>query len=309
MGILGVAFAEEAAEAVATAVPTAAPVAEGAAEQLAETGAVFTNIGNTVANFVTTTGIKIIIALVILLVTFKIINSLGKKLTARVEKNGKTDKTLSKTLSYIVVVGLKVLVVVCLIGYLGIETSGISALIASLGVGVGLAVNGTLANFAGGALLLITRPFKIGDYISAQGNEGTVEDIRICNTKVITVDNKVVYLPNSALSSGTIINYSEKDLRRVDLDFSVGGNDPDTVRKTLLDVCAQEQLVVKDPEPFARMTDYGAGHGVKVTLRAWCKCSDYWDTYFALLDDAQKAFDAAGIVVPFDQLDVHIKNS
>ena len=306
---MGIAFAEEAAEAVATAVPTAAPVAEGAAEQLAETGAAINDVWNTIANFATTTGIKIVIALIILLITFKIINAIGKKLKAKVEKSEKMDKTLSKTLCYVVVVGLKVLVVVCLIGYLGIETSGISALIASLGVGVGLAVNGTLANFAGGALLLLTRPFKIGDYISAQGNEGIVEDIKICNTKIITLDNKVVYLPNSALSSGTIVNYSEKDLRRVDLDFSVGGNDPDKVCKTLLDVCAKEKLVLKDPAPFARMTDYGAGHGVKVTLRAWCKSAEYWDTYFAVLDDAQKAFDAAGIVVPFDQLDVHIKNN
>ncbi len=306
---MGIAFAEEAAEAVATAVPTAAPVAEGAAEQLAETGAAFSDVWNTIANFATTTGIKIIIAILILLITFKIINALGKKLAKKVEANEKLDKTLSKTLCYIVVTGLKVLVVVCLIGYLGIETSGISALIASLGVGVGLAVNGTLANFAGGALLLITRPFKIGDYISAQGCEGIVDDIRICNTKVLTLDNKVIYLPNSALSSGTIVNYSEQELRRVDLDFSVGGNDPDKVRKTLLDVCANEKLVLSDPAPFVRMTDYGAGRGVKVTLRAWCKGAEYWDTYFAILDDAQKAFVAAGIVVPFDQLDVHIKNN
>ncbi|MCQ2457509.1 MAG: mechanosensitive ion channel family protein [Clostridia bacterium] len=306
---MGIAFAEEVAEAVATPVPTAAPVAAGAAEQLVETGAAAQDVWNTIANFATTTGIKIVIAIIILLITFKIINAIGKKLKAKVEKNEKLDKTLSKTLCYIVVVGLKVLVVVCLIGYLGIETSGISALIASLGVGVGLAVNGTLANFAGGALLLITRPFKIGDYISAQGSEGVVEDIRICNTKVITIDNKVVYLPNSALSSGTIVNYSEKDLRRVDLDFSVGGNDPDKVSATLLDACAKEKLVLKDPAPFARMTDYGAGRGVKVTLRAWCNSAEYWDAYFAILNDAQKAFDAAGIVVPFDQLDVHIKNN
>ncbi len=292
---MGIAYAEE--------------IVEGATAQIAETKAAASSVWESIANFATTTGIKIVIALVILLVTFKIINVLGKKLKAKVEASEKMDKTLSKTLCYAVVVGLKILVVVCLIGYLGIETSGISALIASLGVGVGLAVNGTLANFAGGALLLITRPFKIGDYISAQGNEGFVEDIKICNTKILTIDNKVVYLPNSALSSGTIVNYSEKELRRVDYDFSVGGNDPDKVCATLLDVCAKEELVLNDPAPFARMTDYGAGRGVKVTLRAWCKSENYWDTYFALMNDAQKAFDAAGIVVPFDQLDVHIKNN
>lgn len=306
---MGISFAEEVAEAVATAVPTPAPITEGAAGQLAETTAAARDVWNTVANFATTTGLKIVIAIVILLVTFKIINAIGKKLQKKVENNTKLDKTLSKTLCYTVVVGLKVLVVVCLIGYLGIETSGISALIASLGVGVGLAVNGTLANFAGGALLLITRPFKIGDYISAQGSEGVVDDIRICNTKIRTLDNKMIYLPNSALSSGTIVNFSEEKQRRVDLDFSVGGNDPAKVIALLLDLCAGTASVLKDPAPFARMTDYGAGRGVKVTLRAWCAGADYWDTYFALLDGARKAFDAAGIVIPFDQLDVHIRNN
>lgn len=306
---MGITLAEEAAAAMATTVPIPAPITEGAVEQLTETGAAAKDVWNTIANFATTTGIKIIIAIVILLVTFKIISVLGRKLKNKVESSEKLDKTLSKSICYIAVVCLKALVIVCLIGYLGIETSGITALITSLGIGVSLAVNGTLANFAGGALLLITRPFKIGDYISAQGHEGTVEDIRICNTKIATVDNKVIYLPNSAFSSGVIVNCSEKELRRVDLDFSVGGNDPAKVSSILLDTCAAEKTVLQNPAPFARMTDYGAGRGVKVTLRAWCKSADYWDTYFAILDHTRKAFETAGIVIPFDQLDVHIKNS
>lgn len=264
---------------------------------------------STIINWATGTGVKILIALIILLVSFRIINVLGRKITKKLESSDKLDKTLTKTISYIVRIALKVLVVVCLIGYLGIETSGISAVIASLGVGVGLAVNGTLSNLAGGAMILITRPFKIGDYISAQGVEGTVDDIRICNTIIHTVDNKVIYLPNSGLSTGTIVNYSEQDNRRVDLDFSVAGNDPVKVREILLDVCRKEALVLDDPAPFARMTDYGAGNGLKITLRAWCKTAEYWDTYFALLDDVQKAFDAEGIVIPFNQLDVHMKNN
>ena len=264
---------------------------------------------NTIINWVVGTGLKILIALVILYVAFRIIGKLGKKITKKLEANSKLDKTLTRTLSYIAIIGLKVLVVICLIGYLGIETSGISALIASLGVGVGLAVNGTLSNFAGGAMLLITRPFKIGDYISAQGCEGTVSDIRICNTKILTVDNKTVYLPNSGLSTGTIINYSEQENRRVDLNFSVAGNDPVKVRSILQNVCSQEKLVLNDPAPFVRMTDYGAGNGLIVTARAWCRTADYWDAYFALLDDAQKAFEADGIVIPFNQLDVHMKNN
>lgn len=260
-----------------------------------------------VTEWASTTGIKVIISLVILLISFKLINKVCKKLEKTLEAQEKLDTTLTRTLSYLAAIALKGLVVICLIGYLGIETSGISAVIASLGVCAGLAVNGTLSNLAGGVMLLLTRPFSVGDYISAQGCEGVVEAIYICNTKIITVDNKVIYLPNSALSTGVISNFSEKALRRVDLVFSVAGNDPKMVRETLLDMCAKEELVLKDPAPFARITDYGAGNGMKMTLRAWCNSADYWDTYFNLLDAAEAAFAEKNIVVPFNQLDVHMK--
>lgn len=264
---------------------------------------------DTVFPWLTTTGIKLLVSVLVMLVSFRLITSISRKLIKKLTESKKIDRTLAKTLANAAAIGLKVLVVVSLVGYLGIETSGISAVIASLGVCVGLAVNGTLSNLAGGAMILITRPFNVGDYISAQGNEGTVEDILICSTKILTVDNKVVYLPNSALSTGTIVNYSEKPERRVDLVFSVAGNDPAKVRAILLDVCANEELVLKDPAPFARITDFGAGNGLKITLRAWCMSASYWDTYFALLDSIQKRFDEEKIVVPFNQLDVHMKNN
>ena len=264
------------------------------------------NTISTVAQWAATTGVKIIIALVILLVSFKVINVLSVKLDKKLTGAKKLDETLAKTLLFMAKIGLKVVVVICLIGYLGIDTSGLAALVASLGVCVGLAVNGTLSNLAGGAMLLITRPFSIGDYIVAQGNEGVVEAIHIVSTKIVTLDNKVVYLPNGALSSGTIVNYSEKDLRRVDLEFSVGGNDPRKVESILLDVCKADTKVLSDPAPFARVSDYGAGNGVRVTLRAWCKTADYWDTYFDLLKAANEAFDAQGIVIPFNRMDVKV---
>lgn len=263
---------------------------------------------DTVIDWATTSGIRLVIAIVILIVAFKIINVAVSKISKKLYDKGKLDETIAKTLSYGVKILLKILVVVCLIGYVGIETGGISALIASLGVSIGLAVNGTLSNLAGGVMILITRPFKLGDYISAQGYEGTVKEIKICYSKIITVDNKVIYLPNSGLSTGTVVNFSEKDLRRVDFDFSVAGNDPEKVKAILLGICEKEDLVLKDPAPFARISDYGAGNGLKITMRAWCKSADYWDTYFALLSSAQKAFEAEGIIVPFNQLDVHIKN-
>ena len=265
------------------------------------------SVANTLSGWLTT-GAKVIIALIILFVAFKIINAVARKVEKKVLEAGKLDKTLAKTLTYIIKIGLKVIVVISLAGFLGIDTTGIAALVAALGVSAGLAINGALSNLAGGALLLITRPFKVGDYISAQGYEGVVEDIRIVNTKIVTVDNKVVYLPNGALSSGSIQNFSEKELRRVDHVFSVGGNDPEKVKETVLKVCEGCEKVLRDPAPFARVSDYGAGNGVKVTLRAWTKTENYWDVYFDLLEKVNAAFDENGITIPFNRLDVVVKN-
>ena len=266
------------------------------------------SILETVKDWGMTTGVKILIALLILLISFRVITVISRRIEKKLNNAGKLDHTLVKTLSYAGRILLKIVVVSCLVGYLGIDTTGLAALIASLGVGIGLAVNGALSNFAGGILLLVTRPFNVGDYISAQGTEGIVEDIKVISTKIVTLDNKVVHLPNGSLSSGNIINYSEKEIRRVDLDFSVAGNDPDLVKKLISDVCAADEKVLKDPATFVRVTDYGAGNGVKVTMRAWTKTAQYWDTYFDLLNGVRKAFEANNIVIPFNQLDVHIKN-
>ena len=174
---------------------------------------------NTVISWCLQTGIKIIIALLIFIVSFRVINVLARKIENRLKKNDKFDKTIGRVLTYLIKIGAKIVVVICLIGYLGIDTSGLTALVTSLGVCAGLAVNGALSNLAGGILIIFTRPFKVDDYIEVDGaNEisGTVEDIQIVCTKLRTPDNKVIYVPNGALSNSNIINYSEKDTRRVD---------------------------------------------------------------------------------------------
>ena len=212
-------------------------------------------------------------------------------------------------MSYVAKIGLKVLVVVALIAYLGIDTSGITALVASLGVGVGLAVNGTLSNFAGGMLLLITRPFKDDDYIAACGYEGTVEDILICNTKLRTPDNKVVYLPNGKLSTSEIVNYSEKDLRRVDLTFCISyDNDFEKAKSIINEVAAKEPLILSDPAGTVRLSKHGDS-SLEICSKFWCKTANYWDVYFNLTEAVKKAFDENGIEIPFNQLDVHVKNN
>ena len=269
-------------------------------------------VWQTVQNWLTTTGIKVVISIVIMIVSFSIINWLSKKIAKRadkkVESNKKIDKTIYRTLSYVAKVGLKVLVVIALIGYVGIDTSAITALIASLGVGVGRALNGTLSTREGGILSLSTRPFKGDDYSDACGYSGTVEDIRICHTKLRTTDNKVIYLPNGKLSTSEIVNYSEKDLRRVDLTFSISYSDDfEKAKKVIEEVWNQNELILKDPAPSVRVSAQSAS-SIDLTAKVWCKNEDYWTVNFDMLEQVKTAFDQNGIQIPFNQLDVHIKN-
>ena len=265
-----------------------------------------------IVNWLTTAGVKVIIALVLLVISFKIINAVAKKVEKACEKrcatNSKFDKTLTRTLGNVTKIALKIVVCAAIVGYLGLDTSGITALIASLGVGVGLAVNGTMSNLAGGVLLLFTRPFKDDDFIEACGYSGTVEDIFICNTKIITPDNKVVYIPNGKLSTSEVVNYSEKPIRRVDLTFSVSySTDFEAAKSVILQLCDKHDLVLKDPAPTVRVAAHSAS-SIDIATRVWCNNSDYWTVHFDLLETVKKAFDKAGIEIPFNQLDVHVKN-
>lgn len=262
---------------------------------------------NTIISWATNTGVKILVSLLIILISFRIINIVAR----RIEKKGddkKADKTIMKTLAYIVKVGSKIIVLICLIGYLGIDTSGLTALVASLGVCIGLAVNGALSNLAGGVLIILTRPFRIDDYIEAQGHAGTVIDIHITTTKLLTPDNKVIYIPNGALANGDIVNYSEKDTRRVDLLFSIGyGDDFEKAKSIIKEICDSHELILKDNAPFIRVKEHGAS-SINIVTRVWTKSSDYWTVYFDITEKVKTAFDKEGIEIPFNQLDVHIKN-
>lgn len=254
------------------------------------------------------TGIKIVIAILILIASFTIINIVSRRIKKKLENNKKVDKTLSHTLIYLLRIILKVLVVVGIVGYLGIDTSGVSALVASFGVAVGLAINGTLSNFAGGVMILITRPFKDDDYISAMGAEGTVEAIRIIHTKIRTPDNKVVYLPNGTLSTSNITNYTEKGTRRVDSKFYISyETDFKLAESIIYDVCASNEHILKEPKVAVGIAEHGES-SIVIFCKAWCKSEDYWTVYNGLMEDVKTAFDEKGITIPFNQLDVHIKN-
>lgn len=250
--------------------------------------------------------IRIVISIILLVISFKIINSIARKMERRVNDK-RFDKTITKTFAYLFKLVAKTVIVVAIIGFLGIDTSGITALVASFGVCIGLAVNGAVANIAGGVLIIVTRPFKVDDYIEAQGYAGTVTDIKLTATKIVTPDNKVVYIPNGALSNGNIVNYSEKQLRRVDMSFTIDyADDYGKARALILDICNTHELIEKEPAPFVRMSEHSPS-AIVISVKVWTKNETYWDVYFDLNEKVKASFDANEIHIPFNQLDVHIK--
>lgn len=267
----------------------------------------WSEIWQTIVSWLTTTGVKVLIAIILWIVLFKLTNLVFRRISKRSEKRGKMDKTLSHSLIYIGRIVVKMLIVAGLVGYVGIDTSGIAALLASLGVGAGLAVNGTLSNFAGGMLLLITRPFRVDDYIEAAGYSGTVEEIMIVNTKLRTPDNKVIYIPNGTLSTTSIVNYSLKDTRRLEIVFSIAyKEDFEKAKSIVKKICLEHPLVLAEPEPFVRVSKHNES-SIDLTTRVWVNKGDYWAVNFDLLEAVKKAFDENDVEIPFPQVDVHMK--
>lgn len=252
-------------------------------------------------------GIRIVIAAGIGFLTFWLINLISRKIAAKMESKG-VDKTLTRTIIYICKLVAKSIIVVCLIGFLGFDTSALVALIASLGLCIGLAVNGALSNVAGGVLIIVTRPFKVDDFVEAQGISGTVAEIRMTNTKIITPDNKVVYVPNGSLANGNIVNYSANDTRRVDLEFAIDySSDVEKAKDVIKTVLESDGRVLKDKDIFVRLGEHGES-ALKIKARAWVNAADYWGVYFDALETVKAEFDKNDIKIPYNQLDVHIKN-
>lgn len=265
------------------------------------------NVGEILSSLLSV-GIKAVIAIFLLLLAFRIITVILRKLEERLRRRTGLDKTVLSTVFYAVSALLKALVVLSLVAYLGVDVSGITALIASLGVGVGLAVNGALSNLAGGVLLLITRPFKIDDFIEAEGYSGTVEDIRVTFTRLRTPDNKVVYIPNGRLSTDTLTNYSEKPIRRLDMAFTVSyDSGVELAMKIMSDVISKNPLALADPEPNIKISEY-KDSGIEIIVRPWVLSDNYWQLKFELLESIGRELRRQGIEIPFNQIDVHIKD-
>ena len=250
-------------------------------------------------------GLKIVGAVITLVIGLWIINQIVKILQKALNKSA-VEESLEQFLGSLISILLKVTLIIVIASQLGVETTSFIAILGAAGLAVGLALQGSLSNFAGGVLILLFKPFKTGDYIEAQGKDGFVKDIQIFNTLLQTRDNRIIIIPNAALSNGNITNYSTEPTLRVDMVFGVSyGDDIKKTRDILLQICESEDLVLKDPAPFVSVLEL-ADSSVNFAVRPWCKTDDYWDVYFRIHEKVKLALDEAGISIPFPQQDVYL---
>lgn len=258
-----------------------------------------------VINWLTTSGVKLLIGFVVMMVAFWIINGITKRIKVRMLKKHR-DATLTNVVFKVSRLGLKAVVVFLFLSYVGIDTAGVGSIVASCAVAIGLALQGSLSNIAGWCIIIFMRPFKLDDYIACQGVEGTVEDIRLFYTYLRTPDNKVIMVPNGSLANGNIINYSVKEIRRVDSVFQISyADDVNKAIEIIKGVIQAHEDILVDPQPFVKMSQCDA-HSINITSRVWTKQADYWNVHFALIKEVKDAFDANKITVPYNQIDVHI---
>lgn len=251
---------------------------------------------------------KLALAIVVLIVGLYAIKKINRMLEKKIT-HSRLDNTLKPFICSAVRLTLKILLVISLISILDIDTTSFVAIIASAGLAIGLAFQGTLSNFAGGVLLLTLRPFKAGDFIEANGISGTVEAIQLLYTHITTPDNKVIFIPNGKLSNESIVNFSVKETRRVELKFTVGYEcNAKHVKDAIMSVIDHHDLVLREPNPFVRMSEH-ADSAIVFTVRVWVKASDYWNVHFDLIELIKKRFDEENISIPYPQMDVHLNSA
>ncbi|MGA7829282.1 MAG: mechanosensitive ion channel domain-containing protein [Geobacteraceae bacterium] len=250
-------------------------------------------------------GLKVIAAILILVIG-RIAAKAIRGLIRRALQKGKIDETLVSFVASLSYVAILAFVVIAALGKLGVQTASFVAVLAAAGLAVGLALQGSLSNFAAGFLLIIFKPFKVGDFIEGGGVAGVVEEIGIFTTEMKSPDNKKIIVPNAKMTSDNIINYTAKDIRRVDIVAGVSyGDDIDKVREVLAGILAKDVRILKDPAPTISVLELGSS-SVNFAVRPWVKPDDYWDVFFATQENIKKRFDAEGISIPFPQQDVHL---
>lgn len=248
---------------------------------------------------------KLLLAIIVLLVGLWLINSFAKVVDKGMEAR-KVEPTLRHFLKSLVSIIFKVLLLISVASLIGIATTSFVAVIGAAGLAIGLALQGSLANFAGGVLILFFRPFKVGDFVQTNGYSGTVKEIQIFNTIMTTPDNKRVIIPNGKVSNDSLINFSAEPTRRVDFVFGVSyGANIDLVKDTLKGILDADERIHKDPAPMVVLSEL-ADSSVNFTVRAWVDAGNYWPVFFETMETVKKTFDTKGIEIPFPQRDVHI---
>ena len=269
-------------------------------------------IGNYLLNFlkelVTTAGLRILYAALIIIIGLKLVKFFAKR-CEKAKWYRRIDKSVAHFIVSSVNVILKVLLFVSAALVLGVPATSFVAILTSAGVAIGLALQGSLSNFAGGLMILIFKPFRVGDYIESAEVSGTVQDISIFYTVLITPDNKTIHCPNGALSNTHVTNYSEQETRRVDVPVSVSYDaDVQTVKRLLLETAATNTMILPEQPPFVRLSEC-ADSSLDFTVRVWCKNADYWTVKFDLTESIQAALVTAGIEIPYPQMDIHVKDT
>lgn len=252
-------------------------------------------------------GLKVLAALIIYGIGAWLIRKVKGILSKIFERKG-TDAAVASFTMSITSIALTLILIIITIGVLGIDTTSFAALLAGGGMAIGLALNGTVQNFAGGIMLLIFKPFKSGDFIEAQGYSGTVSEVTITSTKLVTVDNRVIIIPNGALSNGTINNYSDQKIRRVDINVDVEyGSSSEEVKAILYSLIKDDTRILNEPAPPFIALSALKESGVQFTLRLWVNSSDYWNVFFELTEKIYNELPKNDIKFPFPQLDINIK--
>ena len=258
--------------------------------------------------FIMTYGPKLIGAIIVWFIGNLIVKGLTKTFGKMLDKNN-TDASLKPFLTSLIGALLKTMLIISVLGMLGIEMTSFIAILGAAGLAVGMALSGTLQNFAGGVMILLFKPFKVGDVIDAQGYVGSVSEIQIFNTILKTPDNKTIIIPNGGLSTGSMINFSTEEKRRVDWTIGIGyGDDVDKAKAVIKKMCDEDSRILKDPEVFIAVSEL-ADSSVNFVVRAWVKASDYWGVYFDMNENVYKTFNKEGLNIPFPQMDVHLHNN
>lgn len=249
---------------------------------------------------------KVLLAIIVLLIRLKIISVLMRLLKKGMEKRG-TDETLRPFIINLLSWLLKIMLFISVFQMIGIATTSFIAVLGAAGLAIGLALQGTLANFAGGALILIFKPYKVGDLIESQGHLGVVKEIQIFTTILLNPQNKTIILPNGAVSNGDIMNYTKEGKLRVDLTVGIAyDSDIRKAKEVLVDVLKNDEKVLNDPEPFVGVSEL-ADSSINLAVRPWSTPDNYWDVYFGTLESCKNALDKAEVTIPFPQVDVHLE--